>query len=63
LNHQVKEAIVHPKYHRASKANDVALLLLKDEAIMTDMVRPICLWDDDYDIKKISGSKGMVRQL
>lgn len=50
----------HPEYNLNTKANDVALILLNENVIVTPHVRPICLWDDDYDLQKIQGNIGVV---
>ncbi|CAB3388229.1 Hypothetical predicted protein, partial [Cloeon dipterum] len=44
-----------------SKRHDLALVLVGENPInVTDSVRPICLWNDDYDFEKIANSNGKV---
>jgi Trypsin len=57
----VKKIVLHPEYERATKVNDVALVLLEKDFILTDYVRPICLWDDEYDLDRIENKIGVVR--
>jgi Trypsin len=58
---QAEKAEVHPEYDRVTKVNDVALLMLSEEANITAYVLPICLWDDDYDLDRINGFNATVR--
>lgn len=37
--------IIHNYYNRRELTNDIALIRLATEAVLTDYVRPICLWD------------------
>jgi len=53
--------IVHPGYARPSKHHDLALLLFDDQEFkISSTVRPICLWNEDYDIDAIANTTGMV---
>jgi Trypsin len=47
--------VIHPDYNRDSKVYDIALVMLKISVNVTEFVRPICLWMDDYDMDMISG--------
>ncbi|KAK4883290.1 hypothetical protein RN001_006609 [Aquatica leii] len=38
--------IVHPGYNAQNLNNDIAVIKLQQNVLMTDNVRPICLWDD-----------------
>ncbi|GJQ80980.1 hypothetical protein Trydic_g4794 [Trypoxylus dichotomus] len=42
-NIPIQAVIVHPNYNHAHSLNDIALLRLKEPAVFTDYVKPICL--------------------
>lgn len=55
--------MIHPDYNRDSKVYDIALVLLNTNVNVTEFVRPICLWTDDYDMDKISGQISKVSAI
>lgn len=58
---QLEKMVIHPSYNQHSKVYDVALLFLKEDANFTSpRVRPICLWNDDYDLDKLKDKRGTV---
>jgi hypothetical protein len=54
---------MHPAYDRSTRENDVAILLLKASIDVNDFVRPICLWQDDYDMENIEGQNATVSAI
>jgi len=53
----------HPDYNKPKIwDNDVALVFVQSPGfLVTPSVRPICLWDQDYDFNKVAGSNGQVK--
>lgn len=56
--HQVGHVHVHPQYDYTTLFNDIALLKLQRPADFTNYVRPICLWQEDTDIRSVEGKLG-----
>jgi len=55
--------VLHPDYVRSKKDHDLALLIFEKPGFkVTEFVRPICLWNEDYDFNLIAGAKGDVRK-
>ncbi|XP_059488098.1 uncharacterized protein LOC132203944 [Neocloeon triangulifer] len=54
--------LVHPGYDHNKKdyKDDIGLIILDGEVTLTNFVRPICLWNDDYDLNKITKKLGTV---
>ncbi|XP_059482146.1 serine protease gd-like [Neocloeon triangulifer] len=51
--------VVHPSFNHTKKdyKDDIALVILEREVnTTTKYVRPICLWNDDYELNKISNN-------
>ncbi|XP_059488350.1 serine protease persephone-like [Neocloeon triangulifer] len=48
--------VIHPGYDHSKVdfKDDIALVILAEEVNFNDFVRPICLWNDDYDLNKIA---------
>ncbi|XP_059488295.1 uncharacterized protein LOC132204067 isoform X2 [Neocloeon triangulifer] len=48
--------LVHPGFDdsRGDLKDDIGLIILNGEVTLTNFVRPICLWNDDYDLNKIA---------
>ena len=44
---RIKEVFMHPQYDHPDRANDIALLKLKEPAQFTDTVSPPCIPDQD----------------
>ncbi|XP_065346390.1 uncharacterized protein LOC135943668 [Cloeon dipterum] len=60
-NLRAASILIHPDYNHSSgsKRHDLALVLVGESQInVTDSVRPICLWNVDYDLEKIANSNG-----
>ncbi|XP_059473801.1 uncharacterized protein LOC132195667 isoform X2 [Neocloeon triangulifer] len=55
----VLDIVVHPNY-TGGFINDIALIELDDEVEVTEFVRPICLWNSDHDLDKITNRTGTV---
>ncbi|XP_058818807.1 serine protease 53-like isoform X2 [Topomyia yanbarensis] len=43
-NFEIAEIHVHPQYRENSLYNNIAVLILKDRAVFTDTVKPVCIW-------------------
>uniref|UniRef100_A0AAG5D0H7 Peptidase S1 domain-containing protein n=1 Tax=Anopheles atroparvus TaxID=41427 RepID=A0AAG5D0H7_ANOAO len=57
----VASIIVHPDYDDYDNTgNDIALMVLQQAIIYTDLVRPICLWNGNDNIEDIVGRTGYV---
>ncbi|XP_059487321.1 phenoloxidase-activating enzyme-like [Neocloeon triangulifer] len=55
--------MVHPGYNASSEKfiDDIALILVAENQIqINNNVRPICLWNDDYQLNKITNTTGKV---
>lgn len=52
--------MVHPNYDNQAFKNDIALLHLASPAIITETVRPVCLWQGDPSLDKVIGELGTV---
>ncbi|XP_059488224.1 enteropeptidase-like [Neocloeon triangulifer] len=54
--------VIHPGYNHSKVdfKDDIALVILAEEVNFNDFVRPICLWNDDYDLNKIANKSVMV---
>ncbi|XP_059488773.1 transmembrane protease serine 2-like [Neocloeon triangulifer] len=54
--------VIHPGYNHSTWEfkDDIALVILAEEVNFNDFVRPICLWNDDYDLNKIAKKSVMV---
>ncbi|XP_031329891.1 serine protease gd-like isoform X1 [Photinus pyralis] len=59
-DHAVEEIKRHPDYDAHTYANDIALVKLKEEAAITDYVRPVCLWPQSQSLDSIIGEHGDV---
>ncbi|XP_059474416.1 serine protease gd-like [Neocloeon triangulifer] len=59
---KVLRVVVHPGYNHSKGdfRDDVALLILAAQVTITDFVRPICLWNSDYDLDRIVNKTGTV---
>ncbi|XP_059475790.1 coagulation factor IX-like [Neocloeon triangulifer] len=57
---QVSRILLHPGYNHSNHRNDLALIVLQNEVQFTNFVRPICLWNSDYDLDKIVNKTGTV---
>jgi len=58
---QPSKVLRHPDYVRAKKDHDVALLLFERPGfVVNSFVRPICLWNQDFDFSLIAGTEGDV---
>ena len=44
---RIKEVFMHPQYDHPDRANDIALLKLKEPAQFSDTVSPPCIPDQD----------------
>jgi len=57
------QVLPHPDYVGGKFDHDVALLLFDKPGFeVNSFVRPICLWNQDFDISLVAGTKGDVRQ-
>ncbi|XP_059488124.1 transmembrane protease serine 11B-like protein [Neocloeon triangulifer] len=58
---RASKVIVHPGYnHRNDFGDDIALIILAENVQVTAKVRPICLWNSNYDLNKIANGTGTV---
>ncbi|XP_059470857.1 uncharacterized protein LOC132193919 [Neocloeon triangulifer] len=59
---QVSKIVLHPGYNvsRGDLRDDVAIVILSTEVQLSDEVRPICLWNDVYQLDKIVNRTGSV---
>ncbi|XP_065335528.1 serine proteinase stubble-like [Cloeon dipterum] len=53
----VSSLITHPKYDPKEFNSDVGLVILNEKIIITNHVRPICLWNDDSDLARVAGTE------
>jgi secreted trypsin-like serine protease len=54
---KIDSFIKHPTYRQASQYDDIALLLLNGEVVVSDTVAPSCLWrEDTFDFKELEAS-------
>uniref|UniRef100_A0A8D8XXR3 CLIP domain-containing serine protease n=1 Tax=Cacopsylla melanoneura TaxID=428564 RepID=A0A8D8XXR3_9HEMI len=44
---EIEQVIMHEDYTAARKVNDIALFRLRQEAVLTDLIQPVCLPFDD----------------
>jgi len=59
---QPDEVVVHKEYDAGNNDNDVALLLFDGKGFnITERVKPICLWNRDYNFEKIANKTAEVR--
>uniref|UniRef100_A0A182IPP3 Uncharacterized protein n=1 Tax=Anopheles atroparvus TaxID=41427 RepID=A0A182IPP3_ANOAO len=57
----VASIIVHPDYDDYDNTgNDIALMVLQQAIIYTDLIRPICLWNGNDNVEEIVGRTGYV---
>lgn len=47
-DYEIENVIVHPDYKHSSNYYDIALIQLKSNVIFTRLIRPACLWKNDY---------------
>ncbi|XP_059487354.1 uncharacterized protein LOC132203537 [Neocloeon triangulifer] len=59
---QAYRVLVHPGYNhsRGDFKDNIALVILNDEVQLSDDVRPICLWNWNYGLRKIVNRMGTV---
>jgi capsule polysaccharide export protein KpsC/LpsZ len=60
---QPKYIKIHPEYKQGKHVDDLALLLFDAPGfdITSHHVRPICLWDEDYNFAEIENQTGEVK--
>ncbi|XP_065335645.1 transmembrane protease serine 9-like isoform X3 [Cloeon dipterum] len=63
---QAASVVIHPGYNNDRKdwQHDLALIILDEKGNnsiqLSDRVKPVCLWNSDYDFDKIVGKDGKV---
>jgi len=58
---QPDKVVVHEKYDAISNDNDVALLLFNGKGFnVTESVKPICLWNQNYNFESIVNKQAEV---
>lgn len=55
-----KKVSVHPDYRALSADADVAVITLSQEVKFKSFIRPICLWNENNDLKSVIGDSGVV---
>lgn len=53
---------IHPEFNNnfTNADSDLAILVLKNPVKYSDLIKPICLWKDSTDLKKIVGETGTI---
>jgi hypothetical protein len=61
---QVTNYSTHPNFSRLFHQEDIALVFVEEPGFrLTDWVRPICLWNDDYSLEPYHGAMGLVKNI
>ncbi|XP_058118562.1 chymotrypsin-like elastase family member 2A [Anopheles ziemanni] len=58
---QVSNVVLHPTFTRSSMANDIAILRLASDIVLTEFVQIACIWSESDPMKKrIIGKNGTI---
>ena len=57
---QVSKVISHPNYDHESFKFDIAMVKLSTQIQFNDYIRPICLWNKNYNIRRLVNTLGSV---
>lgn len=57
---QAESTHIHPDYKIKSADADIAVIVLAEEAIFSNLIRPACLWTEDIDVRAIIAKSGTV---
>ncbi|XP_072382312.1 chymotrypsin-like elastase family member 2A isoform X2 [Diabrotica undecimpunctata] len=57
---QIANIVVHQNYNLRTFQHDIAILKLIEPAKITNYVRPVCLWEDDKNLRSVIERQGTV---
>lgn len=57
---QVQNVMVHDEYNSRTYTSDIGMIVLKDQAIFNDYVKPICLDQSYSDLSTLYGKLGTI---